>query len=276
MVLREVEVVIMTQRRKYTWYTDVHLLPFNRFKMLSSILEERPYGVFLTGDISHSGYTLIGDLEFLGKRIGRSLFFTLGNHDYFGSSIEKVNERVRQVCKKYRNLIWIDEAGVVSLNEETALIGKSGWYDARVGNPNYIKYTFDWFLINDFRRLPTMKERVEKFRAIAEDSAKTLSKQLEKALDTYKTVFLLTHYPPWVEGNRCHSWIGEQFWTPYNTNYALGQALEKVMEKHKKRHLCVLAGHTHSPVSIHIARNIECRVGRGSYYRVTNDEIIYI
>jgi 3',5'-cyclic-AMP phosphodiesterase len=263
-------------RFKYVFYTDTHLLPFNRYKMLSSILDEKPSGVFLTGDISHSGYTLIGDLEFFGKRIGRPLYFVLGNHDFFGSSFDKVHVQVRSLCKQYKNLIWMNEAGTIALNEETALIGKMGWYDARVGNPDYIKYTLDWFLIDDFRALSTMKARVEKFRDIAEDSAKVLSRQLEAALDTYKTVYLLTHFPPWQEANRCHSWISEQFWTPYNTNYALGQALENVMEQHKKRYLVVLAGHTHSPVSIHIARNIECRVGKGSYHKIADDEIIYI
>lgn len=243
--------------------------------MLGSILDQKPSGVFATGDLSY-GPTLLSDLEFLGKRIGRPFYFVLGNHDYHGSSIEEVHKELRALCQKYKNLVWMTEAGVVSLTDEVAAIGAEGWYDARVGNPDYIKYTFDWYLTSDFKKLSTWKERFAKFKNLADESAGLLAKNLQAAMENHKTVYLLTHFPPWVEANRCHSIASENFWKPYNTNYVLGKELEKVMTEHKKRNLIVLCGHTHQAMQIHVSRNIECRVGRGAYHKLVEDEIIYI
>lgn len=261
---------------KYIWQTDTHLLPWNRFKMLNSILNEKPHAVFLTGDVSHSGGTFLSDLEFLGKRIGRPLYFVYGNHDLWFSCIDDVHRGIRELCVEYKNLVWMTDAGVVSLNDEVAVIGAEGWYDARVGNPEFIKLTFDWYLIRDFKELATWEERFEKFRALADASAELMAKNLETAIETHKTVYLLTHFPPWENANRCHSLLSEKFWTPYNTNVALGKRLESVMAEHKKRNLIVLAGHTHSACNIHVSRNIECRVGRGAYHKLSEDETLYI
>jgi len=263
------------KRFKYLWLTDPHLLPWNRYRMLGSILDEKPVGVFATGDLSY-GPTLISDLEFLGKRIGRPFYFVLGNHDYHGSSFVEVHRKIRELCEKYRNLIWMTDAGVISLTEEVAVIGAEGWYDARVGNPEFIKYTFDWMLTSEFKSLPTWQERLDKFKTLADASAAHLTKNLEAAMENHKVIYLLTHFPCWKEANRYNGIISENFWAPYNTNYILGKELEKVMVEHKKRNLIVLAGHTHQAMQIHVSRNIECRVGRGAYHKLSEEEIIYI
>jgi UDP-2,3-diacylglucosamine pyrophosphatase LpxH len=264
------------QRDKYIWLTDTHVYPWNRYKLLSTILDQRPKGVFITGDISNSSQTLIADLDFLGARIGRPLYFVPGNHDFHFSSMERTLSNIRKVCKKHKNLVWMDEAGIIPITEEVCCIGNMGWYDARHGNTEYLKYTFDWFLIKEFKELPSMKHRIEKFRSLAEDSAKQLSSKLEQAVEEYKTIYLLSHFPAWKEGHRANEWISEKFYEPYNTNIILGQELEKVMSKHKKRHLICLMGHTHCPVTINVSRNIECRVGKGSYHKLSEEEILFI
>jgi UDP-2,3-diacylglucosamine pyrophosphatase LpxH len=263
-------------RDKYIWLTDTHVYPWNRYKLLSTILDQKPKAVFLTGDLSNSSQTLIDDLDFLGSRIGRPFYFILGNHDFHFSSIEETHSNIRKVCQKHKNIVWIDEAGIIPLTDEVCCIGNMGWYDARHGNTEYLKYTFDWFLIKEFKELPSMKHRIEMFRSLAEDSAKKIVLKLEGAIETYKTVYLLTHFPPYREADRYHSWISETFWEPYNTNITMGKAIDKVMETNKKRNVIVLSGHTHSPMQIHVSRNIECRVGKGSYHKLSDEEIIFI
>lgn len=266
----------MEAQQKYLWLTDTHLLPYNRRKMLNSILDRKPAGVFLTGDISNSSQTLIGDLTFLGERVGRPLFFVMGNHDRHFSSFAKTNQAVRELCQRHPNLIRMDEAGIIPLNEHTCVIGAEGWYDAKRGDTRFLKITFDHFLIDEFRVLPSMEAKIEMFRALAKKSAEQLSSLLEEAMETYKTVFLLTHFPPYPEADRAQGSLMEAFYRPYNTNNVLGEKLEEVMAKYKKRHLIVLCGHTHSPVQIFRSRNIEVRVGRGSYTHLSEDETIYL
>ena len=263
------------QKNKHLWITDCHIKILGRYKLLNAILDQKPYAVFMTGDFSE-GFSYLSDLEFIGKRIGLKFYFVRGNHELWGSSFAKVDQGIRELCLKYKNLVWMTDAGIVPLNEETCLIGTDGWYSAEVGNPTYLKYTFDWFMIEDFRKLPDMKARIEKFRELANDSAKLMSQRLEEAFETYKMVYMLTHIPTHPEANRVNSWLSEKFWEPYNTNLVLGQAIDKIMEKYKKRYLCVLSGHIHANMTVNLSRNSELRVGKGSYLTISDDEIIYI
>lgn len=264
------------QRSLYLWLTDSHIFPWDRYSFLNSILDQKPKGVFLTGDISNSAQTLIGDLKFLGPRIGRPLYFVIGNHDLHFSNINQTHEEIRNLCRTYKNLVWMDEVDFVPLTDEACCIGGMGWYDCRVGNPEYVKYTMDWFLIDDFRYLISMDERISKFRQWAEKSAREIGVKLEAALKNYKTVYLLSHFPAWREANRASHWLSDAFWEPYNTNLILGETLETIMEKHKNRQLICFFGHTHLPVTIHVSRNIECRVGHGSFKKLSEKEILYI
>lgn len=263
-------------KSKYLWLTDTHLKPWTRKKLLNLILDDKPRGIFLTGDISY-GPTLCDDLEYLGKRAGRTIYFVLGNHDYHFSSIDQVHSDIRYLCSKYRNLIWMTEAGIQPLNDDVALIGAEGWYDANLGNPDYLKYTLDWVLTKDFKLLPTMEERVNYFKKLALESTEKLVKLLESSVEEFKTIYLLTHFPPWREANRDAGTFMEPFWLPYNVNLTLGKALEETMQKYKKRNLIVLAGHTHTDCWIHVSRNIECRVNQAKYFgSVRNEEHIFI
>lgn len=265
---------------KYLWFTDTHLdkVPlWNLVRMLLHIIKEDPKGIFLTGDISN-GLLTPWHLRMIATFVKCPIYFVLGNHDYHFSSIEKTHQKVRELCKEFPNLIWMTEAGVVHLNEEVALIGTEGWYDANNGKPEYLQFTFDWMLTEDFRKLPDMKARIEAWRAIADKSAHDLVDKIEKAIEQgYKNIYVLTHFPPWKEATRDVGTVFEQFWMPYNVNVRLGKALEEAMIDHKKKHITVLAGHTHTDCWIHVSRNIECKVSKAKYYgEIRNDEHIFI
>lgn len=265
---------------KYLWYTDTHLdkvAPWTLARFISHIISEKPKGVFLTGDIS-TGPLLCPHLKLLARFIKCPIYFVLGNHDYHFIGIEKQHENIRAACKKYDNLVWLTESDIIDLNHEVALIGAEGWYDARLGNPKYLKYTLDWLLTPDFRKLPNMEARVEAFREISNKSNQLLEEKLHKALEQgYKTIYLLTHFPPWKEATRDVGKYLEKFWLPYNVNLNLGQMIEEVMADRKKRNVTVLAGHTHTDAWIHVSRNIECKVNKAKYYGyVRNEETIFI
>lgn len=266
-------------RHKFIWITDLHLnnlFPWTLNKYLNHLRDQKPDGVFITGDIS-SGFYLIKHLKMLAETLSCPIYFVLGNHCLYGTSIAKQHQNVRDLCKQYPNLIWMREAGVIGLNKEVALIGSEGWYDAENGKPEYLQLTFDWFMIDDFRKLNSMEERIETWRKLADESVEDLVEKLEKAIDQgYKNVYLLSHIPAWAEATRDVGTLLEPFWLPYNTNMRLGRALEKVMYDHKKRHLTCYFGHTHSPLTVQVSRNIECRVGKGAYYKITNEEVLYI
>lgn len=229
----------------------------------------------MTGDMSE-GFAYLSDLEYLGQNSKCPIYSVTGNHEIHGSSFAKVHDGIRSLTSQYKNLIWMDDAGIVELNKQTALIGSTNWYDFRIGNPNYINYTLDWILIEDFRKLPTMKDRLEAMRDFADDCNKAICYRLKEAIENYKSIYLLVHVPPFRECNAAKGWFNQVFLEPYNTSYALGQKLEKIMEKHKKRHLTVLCGHVHCHSYSRISRGIDCIVGKGSYSGISNKEIFYI
>lgn len=265
---------------KYLWFTDTHLdkvPPWALVKFIRHLLKEKPSGVFLTGDISN-GFMTIWHLRLLATFIKCPIYFVLGNHDYHFSSIEKTHQKLRELCKEFPNLIWMTEAGVVHLSEEVALIGTEGWYDADNGKPEYLKFTLDWFLTENFRKLPDMEARIAVWRQMADQSAHDLVDKIEKCIEQgYKSIYILTHFPPWKEATRDVGTAMEQFWLPYNVNIRLGKALEVAMAGHKKKNITVLAGHTHTDCWIHVARNIECKVSKAKYYgELRNEEHIFI
>ncbi len=265
---------------KYLWYTDTHLdkvAPWTLIRFVRRVVNDQPKGIFLTGDISN-GVLTCTHLKILARFIKCPIYFILGNHDYHFTSIERQHEDIRALCKKYPNLIWLTESDVISLTPEVGLIGAEGWYDARLGNPKYLKATFDWFLTEDFRKLPNMEARVEAFRQLSKKSCDILVDKLEKALEQdYKTIYLLTHFPPWKEATRDEGTFLEPYFLPYNVNLSLGKSIEAVMLTRKKRNVTVLAGHTHTDCWIHVARNIECKVNHAKYYgSIRNEEHIFI
>lgn len=185
---------------------------------------------------------------------------------------------MRDICREVKNLIWLTESDVIDLNHEVGLIGAEGWYDAQLGNPDYLKATLDWMLTRDFRDLPSMKERVDAFRTLAKKSCDLLEDKLEKALaQNFKSIYILTHFPPWKEATRDEGTVLEKYYLPYNVNLGLGQMIERVMLDRNKRNVTVLAGHTHSDAWIHVSRNIECKVNKAKYYGyLRNEEHIFI
>lgn len=263
------------KHNKYLWITDPHLnnlLPWQKYSFNSIIKKEQPTGIYLTGDISN-GIWIKYDLKMLAK-IGVPVYFVLGNHEYFWSSIDAIHNKVRKVCDQYKNLIWLDDRDVVEINEETAVIGTRGWFDNDLGAPKWLRWKFEPWIIKDFVKL-SFKDQQLKFKELAGDSCRQIEVKLNMALEKgYKTIYLLTHFPPWTEVSNSDGMMN-WFWLAYNSNPKLGQTIEKIMVGRKQRVVC-LSGHTHHPEYVRISRNIECQVGEANFIGVPHSQKIYI
>lgn len=261
--------------QRYVWLSDTHLnlsvLPFLKRLFVSRLKSARPDGIFITGDIS-IGLGVEFDLRFLARNFDCPIYFVLGNHDYHLRYISSVHSDMSRLTREVDHLHWMTEESTLSLSPGVALIGTEGWYDARMGDPKYLRWTSDWMLTFDFLQQHNMEERLETWRAMAQKSADEITVKLENALQRHSTVYLMTHFPPWREATRGEGTLLERYWMPYNTNDAMGQAIEKVMANHPTSRVIVLAGHTHNPCYIHVSDTIECRVARASYWGPVSDE----
>jgi len=271
----------MTQQKKFLWATDIHLCYYNRLEFVRTINRHNPSGVFLTGDISHLGFSLYGDMEYIGRETHCPIYFILGNHSIWFSSFAERYKQVRELCSKYPNLIWMNNVDVIPLSNEVALIGNENWYDGTTETTTkkikFSKAYIDWLLIKDFRELKNMDERVLKFREIAGKSAEEIGRKLSLALEQdYKRIFILSHMPFWDEATRDVGTLFDWFWLPYNVNVKTGKVIKEIMKERKKRNVVCLFGHTHSPHWGMLSRNIEYFVGRPSGYFKSEPQIMYI
>lgn len=263
--------------KRYLWYSDTHLNNASRSSFRDFVRranDVRPDGMFLTGDVS-TGSRLAEDLETLAMGVQFPVYFVLGNHDYHLRSVSSVHEDVRALCRRYENLVWMTDAGVVSLSEDVALVGVEGWYDAVYGDPRLLRFTVDWFLTKDFLGLG-WEGRLERWRRMAEDSADVVGRRLVQAFENHQEAYVLTHFPPWREADRAHGTMFESFWTPYNTNVALGRRIEEVARENKKKRVTVLAGHTHSECTVRVRKNVECRVAPAKYRGVPRRDDVFV
>ena len=268
--------------KRYAWYSDPHMnlsvLPFLKRLHVVALKKLNADGLFITGDIS-TGRWLESDLRFLAKHFSGPIYFVLGNHDYHGRHVESVHGDVRRLCRTYPNLHWLTETPTISLNEDVALIGTEGWYDCALGDPELLRYSTlpDSYLTFDFLQMDSLEERIVVWREMSKRSSEIIAGKLEVALVDHQTVYVLTHVPPWKEATRAVGTKMEKFWLPYNTNSAMGGAIERVMAGRKKKRVIVLAGHTHTPCKIRVTNNIECNVAPASYWgRVSPKEMIVV
>jgi predicted phosphohydrolase len=269
---------IMTNKGKYLWFTDTHLnqvAPWTFWRWLHRLSRAEVDGVFLTGDISN-GIFLIPHLRLLSKNVSCPIYFILGNHDEHWSSFAQVKQKLLSLTSECPNLIWLSQQQPIKLTEEVALIGTEGWYDCRIGDPNYIRFAPDVLLINEIRERKSLKDKISLFRELSNESCRQIEEKLISALDRdFKTVYILTHMPCWKEASRDEGTLFEKYWLPYNCNIKLGETIEKVMAGRKKRDVVVLMGHTHCPEFIRVSRNIQCQVGAAGI-KHTNSQIIYL
>ena len=132
---------------RVAWATDIHLDFLADPQVLAfaaTLATDHPDIVVLSGDLSHAEL-LEHHLRLLAQEIACPIYFVLGNHDYYGSSIAAVRQAVAELGARKTRLRWLPAHGVVALSEETAMVGVDGWADARLGDPQHTPV-----VLNDF------------------------------------------------------------------------------------------------------------------------------
>lgn len=243
--------------------------------MIHQLNRVEPDGIFITGDIS-TGKHVEPTLHRLASEVSCPIYFVLGNHDYWGRTFDSVHDDMRRLMNIHPNLHWMDERGVISLKSNVGLIGSGGWYDCN-GDTKWMKWTLDWRRIYDFDDINNMDDRIKMFQEFARLSAIDIEKKLFEALLHHKTVYILTHVPPWKEATRDIGTWAEKFWLPYNSNETMGKAIQRVGKQFKKRNIVVLSGHTHTNRWVRVKKNIECRVNDAKWFgSPNNDQLLVI
>ena len=279
--------------KKAIWLSDIHLnflTETETVKFLESIKNTPSDSVWISGDIAQAD-TLIEFLSIIESEIKQSIYFVLGNHDYYLGSFNEVKSNILKLCNTSERLFWLSDSGVVGITPEVGLLGHDSWADGRLGNYESSDLLLnDYILIKDFN--PLIKEaeadmqhlpgginniqrlftsieakqsRLIRMQALAEEAVQHIERHLPEALKKYKQVYFLTHVPPFREACWHRGKISDDSGLPHFSTKIVGDALVYLMRKHPDRHLTVLCGHTHSNAEVRVLDNLMVFAAKAEY-----------
>ena len=257
---------------KLLWATDIHLdsaSTKSRTAFVDSINQDAADKVLITGDIA-TGTTILTELEWLSQNINAPLYFVLGNHDYYGSSIEIVRKQVSQWSHTQPHTHWLDESGHCRLSETRILIGDGGWGDARNGD-----FLATPVRLNDHRYIKELTglERhllQQKLQRLGSEAQQRLATQLHEVFASPDAVplteiIVATHVPPFPESAWYMGYSGAVDWIPDFTCKAIGDLLLEFAAKHSDIQWTVLCGHGHHRGTVNMRDNLIVHTGAAEY-----------
>jgi len=260
----------MTKDRKnykMGWVTDLHIdhcTKESKTALYNEIKAARLDGLVVTGDITTAKDMSNHIYELADCMAPKDLFFVLGNHDYWGSSLYKVRRVVENLTEVEDHINYLPACDPVSLSTSVALVGVDGWYDGRVGCANPPKLIMNgWRLMDDyilFNGDPNLI--LMKSREIAEAESEMLRMKLTEACQKHNSVIIATHFPPWREAAWHRHHLSDDTFAPWFTSITVGETIEDVAAEYPLTNFLVLTGHTHSSGEYWPANNIRCRTGK--------------
>jgi predicted phosphodiesterase len=247
---------------RLAWATDIHLnfaRPRERQAFEQQLGAQQADALVITGDIAEApDFDLY--LNRLAARFAKPIYYVLGNHDFYRSTIAETRQRARLTQAH-----WLPDKGIVELSATTALIGHDGWADARFGRYYQSDVLLnDFFLIGEFKGL-SRSERKSRMEEFAAETAEYFRETLPAALERYEQVIVATHVPPFGEATWHEGRISDDDWLPFFSSKAAGDALLDAARRYAKRKIVVLCGHTHGAGFAQIADNLAVHTGGAVY-----------
>lgn len=253
---------------KFSWITDIHLnfMDEHRIRAFADTLKTADSDfVLLTGDISES-HLLETHLRLLDAIVSKPIYFVLGNHDFWRSSVARIHERLPKLMNELTFARWMTTSGVVSLGDRTCVIGHEGWYDCQYGDWQGSEFIMaDWRAMEDYKGSKTKEDIVVRSRNIAQIALNHFGKVIPQAVMNHDRIIVLTHFPPFEETYVYQGQVGNPHTQPYFTNKSLGDMLLKASEAYPNKQFIVFAGHTHGRVSKQVRHNLVVHVGGAEY-----------
>ena len=276
---------------RYTWATDVHLDFIDDDARLiafaESLIRDNPDGIIFSGDISVSN-RLTYHLSVIERVVQRPIYFVLGNHDYYGDSIEKIRENMKELSNMSQYLRYLPLTPYTMLSSNTAVVGHDGWYDALNGDWQKSTFTMnDWGLIREFAQAASVVPYaridgaqkatiVALARKLAHAGVMHVHDSIKAAARHFKNIVVVTHYPPFAESHVYNGRIGDAHAQPWFTSRMMGEMLLDASKAFPKCHFTVFAGHTHGQYDGKMASNLDVHVGGAEYGRPGPQQLITV
>jgi 3',5'-cyclic-AMP phosphodiesterase len=263
---------------RIAWLTDIHLNFLTESAIqdfVSDVRASNPDAILIGGDIgeSHDNAELLYSMQ---KALNCPIYFVLGNHDYYLSSITEVRSAINEMAVDTKELTYLTFSGCVHLTASTILIGHDSWADGRFGDyENSDVMLNDYYYISDLKGIDKSK-RLAVMQSLAQEAADHFRKYLAEAFDKVDKVILLTHVPPFREACLYLGKISDNYSLPHFSCKIVGDVLLEIMRAKPDKNLTVLCGHTHDKAEVNVLPNLKVIAGGAEYRSPEIQRIIEI
>ena len=254
---------------KLLWATDLHLnhAEADAWSPLAEAVERAcADGLILTGDIAESA-ELDTVLKTLADAIAVPIYFVLGNHDFYGSSIGQTVQRMVHATRDDDRLWFLTDMPSIALADHIHLVGEDGWGDATEGDyeSSYVQLN-DFIHIDDFSKINQDLWKA-KLAELGRICAERLSSKLNRIPTDATDVLVATHVPPFREACWYEGHTTDDNWAPFFVCGAIGRVLRSYAAERPTTRLTVLCGHTHHDGVAQITDNLIVHTGAATYGR---------
>lgn len=263
---------------RLAWLSDIHLDFVDRRtfdNLLDDIRAASCDGVILSGDISTAPWLGLHLTKF-AEELYVPIYFVLGNHDYYESSIAAVRPAIADLCRLSRRLIWLSESPIQQLSDKTVVLGHSSWSDGRFGDyENSDVILNDHFYIRELTGV-SKAERLRVMQSLADQAIAYLNLHLPGAVEAAKDIIFVTHPPPFAEACLYGGKISSIYYLPHFSCKVVGDFLKEFALSHKDKSITVICGHTHSKAEIEVLPNLKVLVAQAKYGKPRIQKLIEI
>ena len=252
--------------KKMVWLTDLHLTvcenPQEKISKIAEVVHNnRASGCFMTGDTSQAN-SLIVSLAGIESVLKMPIYFVLGNHDYWGSTVENIRTEMKNLGSFSTFLKYLGNSSYLPLTDSTCVLGHDGWYDFVLGGPNIAMN--DWKNIGDFNGLSN-QGIVAKAQELSRMSALSVMNSIKAATRYYKNIIILTHVPPWKEISLDDDKFLQNEKIGSYTSKFMGDVISQAAKAFPNVTFTVLCGHSHFEATHQVSSNIIARCGKAKY-----------
>lgn len=246
---------------RYAWLTDIHLdhLQDAQAKaFIDHVASQNIDGILITGDIA-TAPRFIQYLAMFEAALQKPVLFVLGNHDYWGSTIEQCQKQAIDISSMSTFIKWAASTPYITLTQTTTLVGHDGWYDTLyASHPDFNMSMNDWSYTGDF--VGKNKDTIVSLsKELAHKATLSMMSSIKAATRYSRRLIVMTHVPPFI----CHqcdnaglSWFASRM---------MGDMLRQAAKAYPNVHFTVLAGHSHTAGTLEVDKNMICHVGAAEY-----------
>ncbi len=266
---------------KLGWLSDIHLnfLDESGVRRFFRQLAAQDVDYWLLGGDIGEAKSVLGYLRLFETELSCKTYFVLGNHDFYGGSLDEVRAEVRQLTQQSDRLVWLTESGPQVPDGGVVIVGDDGWADGRFGNPHGTPVQLtDFFAIRDLAGI-SRSVLVAKLNELGDQAAARLAPKLEAAAAMSRHVVVVTHVPPYWEAAWHEGRPSGDDWVPWFACKATGEAIVACATACPQTNFLVLCGHTHgsgvySPAANVMVRTAEAEYGAPGVQRLLEFKII--